>query len=424
MKRPLLMLMVLLLFAPLWALSIVPRDIEQPFDSVKELEAVDFSMPLAPNQRAWVDKTEVHLLTVGPGDPLYAWFGHSALIITQPSGTKVMYDWGIFDPEQKHFYLNFAQGRMYYYVVASAAEWRIEEALEEMRDVKLVKLDFSAESKFGLISFLQRHIKTEYSTYLYHFYYDNCATRIRDIINAATEGDFQAWAEEQMAEDSLRSVTIPAMIHSPLVFWVLDFLQGKTIDKPMNRYEELFLPEKLHQAVVDYSALYPHKLATSTEVLQEVDELGVRFAVEEGRSSFVWAYALVGLAIGALLLFLEKRFPRIRSVLLGLLMLALALLGALLLFMMLFSDMDMTYFNENILFVHPLLSIPAFGFLLQQKQRSRMVGISAVVMVVLVVMKLLIPSAALQDNLRTIALLLPIYLSGATFQRRSNIQKH
>ena len=53
-----------------------------------------------------------------------------------------------------------------------------------------------------------------------------------------------------------------------------------------------------------------------------------------------------------------------------------------------------------------------------------MVGISAVVMVALVVMKLLIPSAALQDNLRTIALLLPIYLSGATFQRRSNIQKH
>lgn len=424
MKRPLLLLMALILFAPLWALSIVPRDIEQPFDSVKELAAMDFSMPLAPNQQAWVDKTEVHLLTVGPGDPLYAWFGHSALIVTQPSGTKIMYDWGIFDPNQKHFYLNFAQGRMYYYVVASEAGWRIEEALDEMREVKLVKLDFSAESKFALISFLQRHIKTEYSTYLYHFYYDNCATRIRDIINAATQGEFQAWAEEQKAEDSLRSVTLPNMIHSPLVFWVLDFLQGKTIDKPMNRYDELFLPEKLHQAVVDYSAQHPEELTTSTEVLQEVDDLSVRFIVQEGRGSFVWAYALSGLALGALLLFLEKRFPRIRRLLLGLILLALALLGALLLFMMLFSDMDMTYFNENILFVHPLLLIPAFGFLLQKKQRSRMVGIAAVVMVVLVVMKLLVPSAALQDNLRTIALLLPIYLSGATFQRRSKVQKH
>nr|WP_321298717.1 DUF4105 domain-containing protein [uncultured Sphaerochaeta sp.] len=423
MKRPLLMLMVLLLIAPLWALSIIPRVTEQPFDSVKELGAVDFSKPLAPNQQAWVDKTEVQLLTVGPGDPLYAWFGHSALIVTQPSGTRIMYDWGIFDPNQKHFYLNFAQGRMYYYVVASEAGWRIEEALEENRDVKLAKLDFPPEAKFALISFLQRHIKTEYSTYLYHFYYDNCATRIRDIINAATEGEFQAWAEAQAAEDSLRSVTLPNMIHSPLVFWVLDFLQGKTIDKPMNRYEELFLPEKLHQAVVDFAAEQQEGFAISTEVLQEVDDQAVRFPVQEGKGSYVWAYALAGLGSGALLLLLKRWLPKAMRLLLGLLLLALAVLGTLLLFMMLFSDMDMTYFNENILFVHPLLAIPAFGFLFRKKDQSRTLGFSVLVMALLVAMKLLVPAATVQDNLRTIALLLPIYCSGASFQRRSKSQK-
>ncbi len=423
MKRPLLLLLVLLLFSPLWALSVVPRDTEQPFDSVKELSAVDFSKPLAPNQQAWVDKTEVYLLTVGPGDPLYAWFGHSALIVTQPSGTRVMYDWGIFDPGQKHFYLNFAQGRMYYYVVASEAGWRIEEALDENRDVKLAKLEFSDEAKFALIAFLQRHIKTEFSTYLYHFYYDNCATRIRDIINAATEGEFQAWAEAQAAEDSLRSVTLPNMIHSPFVFWVLDFLQGKTIDKPMNRYEELFLPEKLHEAVVDFAAEQHNGFKASVEILQDVNDQAVRFPVQEGKGSYVWEYALAGLGCGALLLLLKRWLPSIMRLLLGLLLVALAVLGTLLLFMMLFSDMDMTYFNENILFVNPLLALPAFGFLFRKKKQSRILGFGVVVMGVLVALKLLVPAAALQDNLRTIALLLPIYLSGASFQRRPKVQK-
>ncbi|NLA99219.1 MAG: DUF4105 domain-containing protein, partial [Spirochaetales bacterium] len=92
---------------------------------------------------------------------------------------------------------NFARGRMYYYVVASEATWRIQEAIDEERDVRLVELNLTDEAKFALITFLQKHIKTEYSTYLYHFYYDNCATRIRDIIDFATEGAFRAWAENE-----------------------------------------------------------------------------------------------------------------------------------------------------------------------------------------------------------------------------------
>ncbi len=36
--------------------------------------------------------------------------------------------------------------------------------------------------------------------------------------------------------------------------------------------------------------------------------------------------------------------------------------------MMSFSDMDMTYYNMNILFVHPLLFIPSFTMLFRKKQ--------------------------------------------------------
>ncbi|WP_319755435.1 DUF4105 domain-containing protein [uncultured Sphaerochaeta sp.] len=420
MKRIILILILLALLSPLMALSIHPREIEQPFDSVKELSVVDFSRELAPNQEAWIDQTKIHLLTVGPGDPLYAWFGHSALVISQPSGGKVMYDWGIFDPDQPHFYLNFAMGRMYYYVVASEATWRIQDAIDEIRDVKLIELSFPKEAKFALISFLQKNIQSEYSTYLYHFYDDNCSTRIRDIINAATGGDFQRWAESESAQTTLRNSAMQNMIHSPLIFWALDFLQGKNIDKKLNRYDEMYLPEALHQSVLDFTYSDGTKLAKSEDILQDTKQLGVRFTVPEEQVNYDWAYGLSGLVIGVFLLVVGRKHPRLKGLLISLILLVLAVLGSLLLFMMSFSDMDMTYYNLNIIFVNPLLFIPAFTLLIQKKETSRILSFSVLVMVILLLGRLILPGLFVQDNLRIILLLLPAFYSGSTFQGRRN----
>ncbi|HAP57382.1 MAG TPA: hypothetical protein DCR02_06250 [Sphaerochaeta sp.] len=420
MKRTFLSLWLLFCMVALPAYSIHPRQVEQPFDSTKELSKIDFSQSLAANQEEWVDNTSVSLLTVGPGDPLYAWFGHSALIVKQPSGTKIMYDWGIFDYEQEHFYLNFARGRMYYYVVASEAAWRIQEAIDEVRDVRLVELNLSREAKFALINFLQKHITNEYSTYLYHFYYDNCATRIRDIIDFATLGAFREWAEQEPGQGSYRQLTAQYMIHSPALFWVLDTLQSRIIDTRLNRYEELFLPEKLHQAVLDFSYPDGTRLAAEEQVLQDTAAMDVRFTVKDELVDYDWAYALFGFVFALLLFILGRKLPSLKRILLGLVFLGLGVLGSLLLFMMLFSDMDMTYFNENILFLNPLLFVIAFEFLVQKKQSSRLLAYCSVIMIVLLGLKFLAPAFALQDNLRTMAVLLPVYLLGSSFQGRRN----
>ncbi|HBO35524.1 MAG TPA: hypothetical protein DD633_02925, partial [Sphaerochaeta sp.] len=69
MKRTFLSLWLLFCMVALPAYSIHPRQVEQPFDSTKELSKIDFSQSLADNQEEWVDNTSVSLLTVGPGDP-------------------------------------------------------------------------------------------------------------------------------------------------------------------------------------------------------------------------------------------------------------------------------------------------------------------------------------------------------------------
>lgn len=428
MKRLVLaLLLTTMSLCTLFAFSVGERRVqEQPFDSEQELGKVDFTKGLAPNQLEWVNRATVSLLTVGSGDPLYSWFGHSALIIGQPSGGEVMYDYGVFDPDQKNFYLNFARGRMYYSVWESGAAWRIEEALEEKRDVKLIELDLTPEAKLATIQFLQNNAKAENSTYLYHFYYDNCATRIRDILNAATNGEFRRWAEAQNTTSSYRQFVQRYLSHSPIVFWALDFLQGKTIDKPLNRYEEMFLPESLHQAVLDFNPSF----VKNSETLQDTSESNVRFRAHTENVNHDWAYALVGIALAFLLYMLGERFKRTTSLLYALLLFALGVLGSVLLFMMSFSDMDMTWFNENIALVNPLLFIgmgSALASACMEKKKGLLAkwtfqGMFAMV-VTLVVAKGLLPSLMIQDNLKVILFLLPLSLSGAAFYGRRNRKK-
>jgi len=427
MKRLSFLLLILLLpLVHLVSFSVMDERIqEQPFDSEQELAKRDFSKTLAENQRTWAEDATISLLTVGPGDPLYAWFGHSALIVTQPLGNQVMYDWGIFDPNQKHFYLNFARGRMYYSVYESEAGWRIRDVISEDRDVQLLDLNLTPEAKFTMIQFMQNNAKAENSTYLYHFYDDNCATRIRDILNAATGGEFRTWAENEEAGGSFRSFIQRNMIHSPVIFWALDFLQSGRIDAPLNRYEEMFLPESLHQAVLDFTYADGTPLARRNTVLHDTSNTGVRFVAHTKNVNYDWAYALAGICLGLIGYLLANNHKRLWGLYYGMLSLILGVLGTLLLFMMTLSDMDMTYFNENIVFINPMLfagAVSCFAMVFSKKRRGNLAvslfRIFSVVICILIVAKGVFPSVLNQDNLRILLLILPVFFSGAAFQGR------
>ncbi|MGH0053182.1 MAG: hypothetical protein ACQ5SW_07340, partial [Sphaerochaetaceae bacterium] len=186
------------------------------------------------------------------------------------------------------------------------------------------------------------------------------------------------------------------------------------------RYETMYLPEALHQAVLDFTYPDGSKLASNEEILQDTKNMGVRFSVKEHSVSYDWAYGLSGLILGILLIVIGKNHPRGKGILLGVILFVFAILGSLLLFMMSFSDMDMTYYNSNILFVNPLLFIPAFLFLFQKKKTSKLLTLLVIIQFVLLAGRLIIPSLFVQDNLKVILFVLPIFLSGSTLQGRRN----
>jgi hypothetical protein len=412
---------LLCLTVQVFSFSLMPNmSIEQPFDSELELSKMDFSKPLVQNQLDWINQCTISLVTIGPGDEVYSWFGHSALVIGQPNGQNVMYDYGIFDTTQKNFYLNFARGRMLYSVFASGAEWRVDYAIEEERDVQWIDLNLTSEAKFATVRFLQNNAKEGNNTYLYHFYKDNCATRLRDVINAATEDQFRVWAESQDEMGTYRSFAQRSLAHARVTSWFLNFLQGHEIDKSLNRYDEMFLPESLNQSVLDFTYADGSPLAQRVTILQDTTGQNIRFVPLEKDENNDWQYALAGLFLGVVsyaLFFTGNK--KAWALFNGLLLLVLSVIGTLLLSMMTLSNMDMTWFNENIVYINPLLwfaCVKSFAVVFSKKKSPapvlRTYRLFSILIVLLVIAKGLFPALLIQDNLNIILVVLPPYLVG------------
>jgi hypothetical protein len=143
---------------------------------------------------------------------------------------------------------NFAMGRLIFWVAA----WNTEGALNYYqsldRTIRMQILDLSPERRLELARFLDHNILPENREYLYDHYNDNCSTRIRDLIDKMVDGQF-AQSCAQAGRMTLRQHT---RRHTHQHFWMdllLMFLMNDTIDKPVTRWQEMFLPTELERNV-------------------------------------------------------------------------------------------------------------------------------------------------------------------------------
>ncbi|MFA7119426.1 MAG: DUF4105 domain-containing protein [Sphaerochaetaceae bacterium] len=408
MKKIMAMALAFICLVNLGALSMTGHDVAQPFDSQEELKKFDFSLPLTANQKEWIDQCSISVVIIGPGNPLYSWFGHAGIIIKQPNGQSIMYDYGIFDSSQKGFYLNFARGRMLYNVYVTDADWRIEDAISEGRQVERYDLNLNDSAKFQVVKFLQKNTLQENNTYLYHFYKDNCATRIRDILNSATLGDFERWARSKDSKGTFRSYAQRSLGHQKFISWYLNFLESGLIDTPITLWNEMFLPQSLGNAIAKYEPFN----ATCTVLNEQTD--AIAFHPDTHAATDSWPYLLFGLVFSLSCVFLQRHdMKKTWKIVNFLMLLFLGISGTLLFYMMCFSDMDVTWFNESILFINPFLLFLAFQDLGKntEKVHTAMRTLSFIMFFYLI-FKGIFSDVLIQDNMRTIFVVLPYYLTG------------
>jgi hypothetical protein len=192
-------------------------------------------------------KSKISVLTIGPGESLNDAFGHSAFRIEDRSrGIDVVYGYGEYDFDAPNFYLKFAQGKLNYLISKNKFSDFYSHYMRYNRTIKEQVLNLSSEEKQRLFGYLETNYKPENRKYLYDFFFDNCATRIRDVVQTTTNNNITYASPKTFKPTTFRDLIHQ---HVGLNSWGsfgIDIALGSVIDKKATAYEHMFLPKYIH----------------------------------------------------------------------------------------------------------------------------------------------------------------------------------
>lgn len=293
----------------------------------------------------------VSVLTIGPGESLNDAFGHNAIrILDRKQGINFVYGYGEYDFDTPNFYLKFAQGKLNYLISRDDFHDFYKRYVYYNRSIKEQVLNLSTEEKRRLFEYLENNYRPENRRYLYDFFYDNCATRIRDVTEIVTKNQVEFHVPQNFEPKTFR-----ALIHDHvgLNTWGsfgIDIALGAVIDREASEQQHMFLPKYIHTFFDTAYSNERDKLVERSTVLYEKKDTPTS-------SNFLWSPLMIVGLISVLILFFTYKDYKSNSrnkyldiVLFGLT----GSIGVLLLLLWFATDHTATAQNYNVLWAVPL----------------------------------------------------------------------
>jgi len=311
------------------------------------------------------DELTVYVLTFGPGDHPFYKFGHDAIWIHDSSAPPrdqlrrdAVYNWGTFAFGDPALIPKFVQGRFLYWLSKAPIGWTVRAYQGENRSVDAQELNLTAAQKRELRDLVEENAKEENKHYKYDYYRDNCATRVRDVIDRVLGGKLKE-ASQGPASMTWRAHTLRLTADEKVLSLALTVVMGNVIDKPLNQWEEMFLPAYVQEGLRRVKV--PGPGGAEIPLVKSEKPL----AVAQGRAplrteppSWLVTMLLAGLVLGGGM-FMTANLARDRLAarigLAALLFLAgfLSILGVLFVFVWIGTDHEVGWHNENILQLAP-----------------------------------------------------------------------
>ena len=92
-------------------------------------------------------------------------------------------------------------------------------------------------------------IQPENREYLYDYYDNNCSTRVRDVLDDAFGGALKNATVPLPAKQSLRTHTRRMSQADWWLYLGLETVLGWPVDRPVSRWDEMFLPQVLSEVL-------------------------------------------------------------------------------------------------------------------------------------------------------------------------------
>jgi len=329
-----------------------------------------FSLSVSAQQKIQLSEAStVSLITCGPGEELYEAFGHTAIrVCDSVLQLDLVYNYGTFSFNQSNFYWRFVQGNLLYRLGINRYDNFVDSYIFYNRSVREQILNLTLPQKQAVMDKLMWNSEKENREYLYNYYFDNCSTRPRDIIQEALAGiikfDSTFLGKERI---TIRQLThIYALKQQPWGNLGIDLCLGQRIDQPTTASEYMFLPEELEKAF-DYAFIEKNGQKIPLVSKKRVVFKAAKIVAE--KDWFVPQVVLVAfLLLCAVLLTIQRARGGSTRIFDGLLFITTSIIGWLALFLWFFTDHYIADNNWNILWALPTNTI--FGFALLKKQRA------------------------------------------------------
>lgn len=295
------------------------------------------------------------LLTCSPGALPYQYFGHTALRFCDPvTDVDLVFNYGIFDFNQKGFYPKFIKGDTHY--MLGVYETKYFEQNYRADDTKVLeqKLNLTQEQRQVLLDRLLSNYEPKNRYYLYNFAYDNCATRPHVKI-VELLSNYKLLYHYKTPKRSFREWI---QIYTGKTTWLkfgIDLLFGRDADKVISKQEAYFLPEVLSEEYAHAEIM----LNDSTHIPLVTDTSVFIASDRENDIAPAWYrqplfYTVLLLLIGVILIILETKKKKYYPVFDAILFIVGGLVGVILFYLMFFSIHPMVKQNFNLLWNSPI----------------------------------------------------------------------
>tara|TARA_R110002124_G_scaffold174569_2_gene342224 strand:- start:2742 stop:3989 length:1248 start_codon:yes stop_codon:yes gene_type:complete len=195
-------------------------------------------------------EARLSVLTVGPGNPLYAMFGHTAIRLQDPVYQKdIVYNYGTFDFETSFFALKFLYGNLNYFLSKSSFELFAKQNQALGRFIEEQVLNLSPKEIYALVKDMETELVSENRYYRYEFFSNNCTTKVRDLL-----ARYRLFTPSQVTiatptDTTFRGLLRPYLQRRPWIRFGINLLLGAPADYTADNWQQTYLPYMFYQSL-------------------------------------------------------------------------------------------------------------------------------------------------------------------------------
>ncbi len=312
------------------------------------------------------DSAKISLLTSTPWDKeVYAIFGHTAIRIQDPINQfDVVFNYGLFSFDTPNFILRFVKGETDYMIGVENFNRYVEEYKSRGVGVIQQTLNITQKEKQNIFDALVINSLPQNRVYRYNYFYDNCSTRPRDIIENNIDGKIHYNPTNET--QTYRDLVHECVWSQPWIRFGIDLVIGADADKEITDRQKDFLPLYLMSAYKEASIKNTDQ--TAHPLLSEQNNILIsqkNDTVIPINQPLIIGCLLLVVALIISFLSYKKNCTLLGKIFDTLLFAAAGIAGCIIFFLMFFSVHPCTHPNWNIIWLNPPQLIIALFFLIK-----------------------------------------------------------